>query len=219
MDIVVRGGNYGWSVLEGLIPPIVEFGRDQGSSVIGGYVYRGPRLIRLQGTYVYGDFGSRNIWGLRYADGQVVEHAQIARSPSNISSFGEDEAGEVYVVNVISNDIYVLDEQPGNEPTHVTEAEDVLPLVFELEQNFPNPFNTGTTIAFEVGGDVGVRLEVFDLLGRRISTLVDDSRPAGQHRAHWDGTNFEGELAASGTHLYRLRVGASTRTRKMVLLR
>ena len=233
VDIVEKGGNYGWSIIEGLhcfspkedcdeeglIPPVVEFGRELGSSVIGGYVYRGPRLLRLQGTYVYGDFGSRNIWGLRYAEGRVQEHAQIARSPSNISSFGEDEAGEVYVVNVIANSIYVLDEKPGNEPTGVSESGEVLPFTFVLEQSYPNPFNSGTTIAFELAEDIGVRLEIFDLLGRRVATLIDEFRRAGQHRATWDGTDLEGIPAASGTYLYRLSGGGLAQARKMVLLR
>ncbi|MBT4499594.1 MAG: glucose sorbosone dehydrogenase, partial [Gemmatimonadetes bacterium] len=112
IDLIERGGNYGWNAMEGshcfnpptdcrtdgLILPIAEYDHGAGRSVTGGYVSRGSRLVRLQGTYLYGDFVTRTIWGLRYADGRVTESQVVARSPSPVASFGEDESGEVYVV-------------------------------------------------------------------------------------------------------------------------
>ena len=129
IDLIERGGNYGWNVMEGahcfnpptdcrtdgLILPIAEYDHSAGRSVTGGYVYRGSRLIRLQGTYLYGDFVTRTIWGLRYADGRVTENRVVARSPSPIASFGEDESGEVYVVGYDGR-IYLFDEPPDAPP-------------------------------------------------------------------------------------------------------
>ena len=129
IDLIEKGGNYGWNIMEGfhcfrplvdcrtegLVLPIAEYGHGEGRSVTGGYVYRGSRLIRLQGTYLYGDFVTRNVWGLRYEDGQVVENRIIGRSPSPIASFGEDQAGEVYVVGYDGR-IFLFDDPPNTPP-------------------------------------------------------------------------------------------------------
>ncbi len=107
IDLIVKGGNYGWRVREAmhpfkeqpvvgtLIEPIVEYGRDLGSSVTGGYVYRGKRFKALQGVYVYADFATGRTWGLRYGDQRLIEHRLICDSKLNISSFGETADGEL----------------------------------------------------------------------------------------------------------------------------
>jgi len=114
INIVQRGGNYGWSITEGslcgpaggdcdlaaFVAPIVDYGREEGQSVTGGYVYRGRSLPRLHGAYIYGDFVSGSVWGVRYEAGQVIEHQLLVSSPSPPASFGVDEAGELYVVGI-----------------------------------------------------------------------------------------------------------------------
>lgn len=105
------GENYGWNLMEGkhcyadgsdcspdgLILPIAEYGHDQGSAVTGGYVYRRAASPSLAGVYLFADFGSGLLWGLgRGADGGWLMSDPIDTG-LNISSFGEDAAGEVYV--------------------------------------------------------------------------------------------------------------------------
>ena len=111
IDIVGSGLNYGWNIMEGshcfsprsgcatggLEMPVVEYDHSEGCSVTGGYVYRGNRLAMLYGAYVYGDFCTGRIWGLRFENGQVTEHRRIVDSGPQISSFGVDEAGELYI--------------------------------------------------------------------------------------------------------------------------
>jgi uncharacterized repeat protein (TIGR03806 family) len=115
IDIVESGKNYGWSLKEGrhcyidqdaicdsslwvgLEDPIFEFTRDLGESVTGGYVYRGTAHQSLTGLYIYGDFNLRKVWALQYENG-VAQNVLSLTCPQNISSFGEDESGEVYVV-------------------------------------------------------------------------------------------------------------------------
>ena len=129
VDLIERGKNYGWNTMEGfhcfqpssgcdtagLAMPVVDYNHSEGNSITGGYVYRGPRLSRLAGVYLYGDYVTRRVWGLRYEDGRTVENRLIATSPSPIASFGEDASGEVYVVGYDGR-IYVLDETPGTPP-------------------------------------------------------------------------------------------------------
>jgi glucose/arabinose dehydrogenase len=118
VDLVVRGGNYGWRLMEGLhcftpatdcqkpglIPPIVEYGHEGGRcSITGGYVYRGSRQPALQSMYLYGDYCSGEIFGARVETELITPKKWNAdvllRSGLRVSSFGEDEAGEVYLVD------------------------------------------------------------------------------------------------------------------------
>jgi glucose/arabinose dehydrogenase len=108
------GENYGWATLEGthpyppdsdpgntsdLVMPIVEYDRDAGESVTGGYVYRGSAYPALTGVYLYGDFESGRIWGLRRS-GDAVENVLLLQTSHAIASFGEDDDGELYVVDL-----------------------------------------------------------------------------------------------------------------------
>ena len=112
IDLIVKGGNYGWNIREGkhdfkprasaepLIDPVVEYGRREGISVTGGYVYRGDRLPELRGAYIYADYVSGKIWALRYRDGEVTTHREIFAGGRRvyITSFGEGPDGEMYIV-------------------------------------------------------------------------------------------------------------------------
>lgn len=108
------GQNYGWRLLEGrhcfnprecdpaslgVVLPIAEYDHGQGCSVTGGYVYRGARFPGLTGIYFYGDFCSGTIWGLRHEPDGRWSELELLRTDVSISSFGQDETGEVYLVN------------------------------------------------------------------------------------------------------------------------
>lgn len=93
------------------------------------------------------------------------------------------------------------------------------PLAFGLSPNYPNPFNPSTTIRYQLGGQSAVRLEIVNLLGRRVRTLVDATQEAGSYSARWDGLNDAGRAVASGVYLYRLRADGFVATRKMLLIR
>jgi len=97
-----------------------------------------------------------------------------------------------------------------------------LPKSFALEQNSPNPFNPATTISYSVPegqSSVHVRLDVFDIRGRLVRTLVNESREAGTYHVLWDGSGSNGRHLASGVYLYRIQAGQFVKTRKMVLLK
>ncbi len=112
IDIVQRGGNYGWSIREAThlfnngqssnpdspIDPVWEYDHQVGKSITGGFVYRGDRLEALRGKYLYADFVSGKIWALQYDEGaaRVVKNYRIASTGIPVLSFGEDEQGEVY---------------------------------------------------------------------------------------------------------------------------
>ena len=89
-----------------------------------------------------------------------------------------------------------------------------IPSQFTLHQNFPNPFNPRTEIAFDLPLASFVTLEVYNTLGQRVATLANEHRPAGQYKVSWDGSSF-----STGLYLYQLRAGAFVETRKMILLK
>ncbi|HEV8539360.1 MAG TPA: FlgD immunoglobulin-like domain containing protein [Bacteroidota bacterium] len=103
----------------------------------------------------------------------------------------------------------------------------LVPLSHALEQNYPNPFNPGTQIRYQLSGRSGVRLEIFDIAGRRVRSLVDAVQLTGVYTFTWDGRNDAGTEVASGMYIYRLRAvrldGGKgkdfTATRKLILVR
>ena len=124
IDLIERGGNYGWNVLEGnhcfspgdacdrrgLAPPVWEYSLDgEPCSVIGGYVYRGSAIPWLEGGYVYGDFCSGEVFALRYVDGAAAEHRLLADTGHRVMSFGQDLDGELYLLTQKSGIFRLVD--------------------------------------------------------------------------------------------------------------
>jgi hypothetical protein len=101
----------------------------------------------------------------------------------------------------------------------VSEESAAQPEDFTLWQNQPNPFNQSTEIQFSLQHSGFVSLDVFDLLGRRVRTLVTQSLPAGHRSVQWDGKNDFGKEVGSGVYFYRMKVGGITQTKKLVLLK
>jgi formate-dependent nitrite reductase cytochrome c552 subunit len=94
-----------------------------------------------------------------------------------------------------------------------------VPTTYSLNQNFPNPFNPTTTIEFALPQHETVRLEVYDVLGRLVSTLANSDMAAGTYRVVWNGKDANGQSVASGLYLYRLQAGSFTSVKKMLMLK
>lgn len=120
---IVRGGeNHGWNVLEGFepfseqyekpdvdyTPPVFAYSHSLGASVTGGHVYRGDSQSSFYGMYVFGDFESRRVWGIRQQDRKLTKILELGRSPIAMSAFGIDHEGELYMVG-FDGIIYELD--------------------------------------------------------------------------------------------------------------
>ncbi len=111
INIIEKGKNYGWNIMEGsrcfnppancdttgLEMPVYEYLHPLGRSITGGYVYRGKALPMLEGAYIYGDFVSGHIWALWYSDGEVRANYTLSETDLKISSFGTDENRELYL--------------------------------------------------------------------------------------------------------------------------
>ena len=95
----------------------------------------------------------------------------------------------------------------------------VIPMVYSLEQNAPNPFNPQTTIRYALPKTSHVELIIYDMLGREVRRLVQDTQPAGYHTATWDGRNSRGQTVASGVYIYRVQAGDFVEVKKMTLVK
>ncbi len=125
---VKRGGNYGWSIVEGrqsvrpeqepgptpILPPTLDHPHSEAGSITGGFVYRGSRLPDLHGVYIYGDYQSGIIWGARLEGDAVAWRGELARTSLQLVGFGEDTAGELYLLDY-QGQIYRLAKNPEED--------------------------------------------------------------------------------------------------------
>jgi len=126
IHLVRRGGNYGWSVMEGthpfyperkigpapISPPIVEHHHSEARSITGGFVYHGKRLPELANHYLYCCYQMGTVWGFRYENGRVLDHRVLAHSTYHCASWGRDHANELYLV-ALSGEIFRLEPNPA----------------------------------------------------------------------------------------------------------
>lgn len=144
--------------------------------------------------------------------------------PTWSATGGQVDANGVYIAGVITGKFMVTATDPitgfsgealvGNGVPVAAEEADDIPNDFHLAQNYPNPFNPETTISFSLPKQAHVRLAVYDMLGREIAVLLDDSRSTGTHQ-----TRFDASRLVSGVYFYRLVTDGFAATRTMVLLR
>lgn len=100
------------------------------------------------------------------------------------------------------------------EPDEPSDTNETIPLFYNLSQNYPNPFNSSTTIEYSLPEQSHVIIKVYDLLGREITTLLNEAKPAGNY-----SVNFDGSGLTSGVYFYRLSTGEFNETKKLLLLR
>lgn len=133
-------------------------------------------------------------------------------APANVNSFTD-----------VTTAIFYMTTTPGTitlNGSAVKELETgIIPQDYSLDQNYPNPFNAGTVIRFAQPIDGNVKIDVFNILGRKVRTLVNEFRVAGTHQTDWDGLSDDGVQVATGVYFYRITTDAFSSTRKMVLLK
>jgi len=109
-------------------------------------------------------------------------------------------------------------QQPGAGAGAATVS--TAPATFALSQNYPNPFNPTTNISFQLPKEIKVQLKVYDQLGRKVRTLVNNQvYQAGSHSVTWDGRNERGRKVASGMYIYKIKAGSFTKSMKMNLIK
>ena len=215
IDLVTNGGNYGWRVTEGFqcnIPstgcdrtgftdPIYEYTHAGGNcSITGGPVYRGARNPDLTGRYVFGDYCTGSVWALTY-DGTTATRATLASVGFGLIAFGEDAAGEVYLLN-----------QGGAVQRFVATAvageADAPVAAPALRLATANPFRDRAVVDVAPAAGGRTRVTLADALGREIAVLLDAEVAAGERRS----VQVDGAGLAPGVYLVRLAAADGART-------
>jgi hypothetical protein len=140
-----------------------------------------------------------------------------------------DTIGGTYYLGIILDpvDVEIEEDETNNTaviPIEITPITDVpenedMPSAVALGQNYPNPFNPLTTIRFDLPRNGLVKIEVFNVSGRYVATIIDEKREAGRHEVTWNGKDARGMDVASGMYFYRLTAGGKIINRKMLLVR
>ncbi|HEY3700159.1 MAG TPA: PQQ-dependent sugar dehydrogenase [Spongiibacteraceae bacterium] len=208
IDIITRGGNYGWNAREGkhaynggalptgAIDPVWEYDHTQGQSITGGYVYRGNAMPAMRGQYIYGDFGSGAIWAL---DSGNFTNQLLLNSATSPSAFGEDANGEIYIVDY-NGAILRIDSSSnsGTMPTKLSATGlfssltplQAVPGLIEYEVNVPL-WSDGATkrrwLALPNGGkitfsaDTAWQLPIGSVVVKHFAIALDQRQPTQLH--------------------------------------
>ena len=203
---VRRGDNFGWSIVEGsqpvhaegklgptpIVRPTMEIPHTEGASITGGFVYRGNKLPELVGSYVFGDWETRRVWGARAGDDGLGERVELIDPTIRIVDFAEDRAGELFLLDYDDGSIYTLApnaarHEPNRFPRKLSEtglfasaarheaAPGVLPFSINSEQ-----WSDGATaeryVAIPGDGAVRVRPKPRPVAGSQFSRAVDYPR-------------------------------------------
>jgi hypothetical protein len=172
--------------------------------------------IFLDDTLVYAAWGWLGIGLINVADPAnpyvIGRHATAGWS---LDITGED--GLLYIADESS----LLVFKTGDAPTDVNDDtnDEILPDAFSLAQNYPNPFNPATTIKFSLSRLSEVRLEILNIIGQKVTTLIDGKMPAGEHSIQWDGKESGGDNAATGIYFYQICTDDYVESKKMILLK
>jgi len=127
------------------------------------------------------------------------------------------EGQELYIETTLEGSTY--GDTPLTSGTAVVLTNPATPVVYELMQNYPNPFNPTTSIAFSLPQMGHINLNVYDISGRLVSTLVNGTLDGGVHNIMWNGTDSNGELVSAGVYFYALESADMVMTKKMILMK
>jgi hypothetical protein len=184
--------------------------------------------------------GNLYVTGQSYGSGTYMDYATLKYYPDGSTAWVERYNGpmnywdDAYAVAVDSSGkVYVTGESYGIgtgldyatikyvQPTDVRDENEGKgkPCKFALSQNYPNPFNQSTKIEFTLPNSRSVSLNIYDLLGRKVRTLVRENLSAGQKSVFWDGKDNSGNEAVSGVYFYQLRAGDFSESKKLILLK
>ena len=208
------------NILEFTLADLPESMNVTGISGIGRFddgIVDGSSFEQEDGTYYFLGYDFNT--GIEIGSGAIlqvdVEFDNNLYNPSIIMSMPSVAAGDAG-----ANPVTALFHGFGQFIGYLSMEDEIgLPGEIALHPNFPNPFNPSTQIAYDLAKDSNVRLEIFDLMGRNVKTLVNGKQIAGRHMATWNATDNFGQPVSAGVYLYRLHTENKVFTRKMILMK
>jgi len=195
-DVSITGYNFTGTRLEGLQLKEAIINNDEKTVVVYGIVLGEKNIAPGNGPLVYLTVTGKDVNKINFTPTTVGKQEGIA--------LVTPEASEV---SYEFENSYTPPDAAG------------LPKDFGIFQNFPNPFNATTTIRYALPEPGQVRLEIFNILGQKVKTLVDEKQTAGNKQVIWDGRNERGDVVSSGVYFYRINAGKFHDVMKMSLLK
>lgn len=169
----------------------------------------------LVGTLYNSNYG----YFLNGADGSVLGSVNVGTPVDAIASI-PDIAGDGSMEMVVGGrNGWVYCYSGGNEFVNVEDIDYFQSSYYKLMQNYPNPFNPITTLRYDLPEQASVKIIIYDMLGRQVRTLINQTQDAGFKSVIWDGTNDFGKTVSAGIYLYQIKAKGFVQTRKMVLLK
>ncbi|MCK5076454.1 MAG: T9SS type A sorting domain-containing protein, partial [Calditrichia bacterium] len=166
-------------------------------------------LVTEEGQYLFNHLEPEGHSSICYDGGDF----KTVFSTTEIAGMVEGESP-----NTIADYLYKALKFLGHTVVGI-EDELALPTVFKLEQNYPNPFNPTTTINYQLPKTVNVKLEIFNIMGQKIRTLINEKIEAGYQNVLWNGTNDHGVQVSSGMYFYKITAGDYSKSHKMILIK
>lgn len=230
VNVIRKGGNYGWDIMEGsgcfepkircdsmadamgLVKPIFDYTHRLGETVIGGMVYRGTMHPALVGKYIFADFISGRIWALDFnqQDTTVMMVHEIMHGDAMITSFGTDRNNEIYMLT-IDGKIHTFQSLVGS----VGSSESPVAATMAA---YPNPFRGEARLTYSLAVPAQVELQVYDMRGVHVRTLHAGQKESGVHDAMWDGRATDGSALPAGAYICRLRADGRAAAAMRVML-
>jgi len=193
-------------------------------SLKGYYKFSSIGGDSLEVAVIYFKNGTGNASGLFGTGVSVSSYTQFTVPITFVSSAAPDSAWIEILISSSSGmthagSTFKIDDLSFGPVTDVQESFSVKPAMFALSQNYPNPFNPSTMISYQIPNNDRVRLEIYDVMGRTLTTLVNEEKPAGQYTVPFDGSKF-----TSGIYFYRINVitrngKVFSQTNKMILMK
>ena len=133
---------------------------------------------------------------------------------------GFSDATSINLINLRLNESSIIDLASSSELSHsVLSAEDEIPYQFTLHNNYPNPFNPETNIQFDIPEHLPVKLAIYDLSGKEVNILVQDTFAPGKYKVMWNGKDQYGQPVSAGMYIYQIEAGNFRNTKKLILLK
>jgi hypothetical protein len=177
----------------------------------------------------YDEISDRDWLSLEDRDAEVFVSASLTTSVAELIRLAEDarvlcvDPGPLHLLDdyknagmILNQDIYL---DYGSYATAKLDEDDVRPESFALKQNYPNPFNPQTEISYSLEEESEVSLVIYNVVGQKVITLVEEKQQAGNHTIRFDGLDQDGREVASGMYFYRLTVDGVSKSRKMILMK
>jgi len=212
-------------------PYFVDFVLDSGGNIIDSVWARwmsfNPKTLASalppeSNLHIYFDCGQQDMYGKFNYNVNFSNHLDSLGIIHMFQCFDgnhEDKIDRRFPISFAFLDSVIQSTATNIERVEESDKSISVPKSYVLDQNFPNPFNPVTTIGFELPVNGYVAIDVTDLLGRRIRTIISEYRLAGNHKVIWNGRDDADNPVATGVYLYTMRINGYTGTRKLVLIR